>query len=105
MANPAVSLWEHKHALARLHERGIAQVDEAVLFRMIEQMREIASTASKTTKRMRRDTERRNTTTTAAKNRAKSAGTLLPPESSEDEPPRTELAAAPVARFDELEQW
>lgn len=101
MANPAVSLWEQRHALARLHERGIAQVDEAVLFRMIEQMREIASTASKTTKRMRRDAERRNTTTTAAKNRAKSAGTLLPPESSDDQMPD----AAPVARFDQIEQW
>lgn len=33
MANPSVSLWEHKHALARPHERGIAQVDEAALFR------------------------------------------------------------------------
>ncbi|TFC32193.1 hypothetical protein E3O53_01420 [Cryobacterium sp. TMT2-18-3] len=53
MANPVVSLWEHQRALARLRERGIAQVDEAVLFRMIEQMRDIASTASKTTKRPR----------------------------------------------------
>ena len=105
MANPTVSLWEHKHALARLHDRGIAQVDEAVLFRMIEQMREIAATASKTTKRMRRETERRNTTTAAAKNRSKRAGALLPPQPSDDETPDAESAAAPVARFDQIEQW
>ena len=105
MANPAVSVWEHKQALARLHDRGISQVDEAVLFRMIEQMRETVSTASKTTKRMRRETERRNTTTAAAKSRAKRAGASLPPESSDDEPPYAERAAAPVARFDQIEQW
>lgn len=101
MANPAVSLWEHKHALARLHERGIAQVDEAALFRMIEQMRQIASTATKTTKRMRRDTERRNATTAAAENRAGKPGALLPPGSPDDERPHLE----PAARFDQIEQW
>jgi len=55
----AVSLWEHMRALARLYERGVTQVDEAALFRMIKQMRQIASTASKTTKRMRRAAQRR----------------------------------------------
>jgi len=105
MENPAVSLWEQKHALARLRDRGIAQVDEAVLFRMIEQMREIASTASKTTKRMRRDAERRNTTIAAAKNRALRPGAVLPPESSDDREPGMEPATAPVARFDQIEQW
>jgi putative transposase len=86
MANPVVSLWEHQRALARLHERGVAQVDEAALFRMIEQMRDIANTASKTTKRMRRDAERRDTTTAAAEKRAKRPGALLPPDPP-DEPP------------------
>nr|QJS06005.1 transposase [Cryobacterium sp.]QJS06285.1 transposase [Cryobacterium sp.] len=105
MENPAVSLWEQKHALARLHDRGIAQVDEAVVFRMIEQMREIASTASKTTKRMRRDAERRNTTIAAAKNRAQRPGAVLPPESSDDREPGMEPTTAPVARFDQIEQW
>ena len=92
MANPAVSLWEHRHALARLHERGIAQVDEAALFRMIEQMREIAGTASKTTKRMRRDTERRSTAAAEAKQRAKNPAPLLPPETTDEQTPDTEPA-------------
>jgi putative transposase len=104
MANPAVSLWEHKHALARLHDRGVAQVDEAVLFRMIEQMREIASTASKTTKRMRRDAERRSIAA-AAQQGATKAHPLLPPESTDDQTPAAEPATAPVARFEQIEQW
>lgn len=105
MTNPAVSLWEHKHALARLHDRGVAQVDEAVLFRMIEQMREIAGTASKTTKRMRRDAERRNIAAAATQQRAKRAHLLLPPESTDGQTPAAEPATAPVARFDQIEQW
>jgi len=104
VANPVVSLWEHQRALARLRERGIEQVDEAVLFRMIGQMREIASTASKTTKRMRRDTARRDTVAAAAKNRAPSTGAVLPPEPSDDVPPDTEPAAR-VVLFDQIEQW
>lgn len=105
MANPVVSLWEHQRALARLRERGVAQVDEAALFRMIEQMRDIASTASKTTKRMRRDTERRDTTTAAAKSRAPGRGAVLPPEPSEERQEDAEASAARVVRFDQIEQW
>lgn len=105
MANPAVSLWEHRQALARLHDRGIAQVDEAVLFRMVEQMRQIASTASKTTKRMRRDAERRNATTVAAQNRGKRPSALLPTDPPGEELANEERAVAPVASFDQIEQW
>lgn len=104
MANPAVSLWEHKHALARLHERGIAQVDEAALFRTIEQMRQIAATASKTTKRMRRDAERRNSAA-AGTRRAASPERVLPPESPDDQTSGDEVTSAPVAGFDQIEQW
>jgi putative transposase len=102
MANPSVSLWEHRHALARLHERGIAQVDEAALFRTIEQMREIATTASKTTRRMRRDAERRNVATTR---RAGIPVPLFPPEAPADQAPDTVSDAARVQRFDQIEQW
>ena len=105
MANPAVSLWEHKHALARLHERGIAQVDEAALFRTIEQMRQIAATASKTTKRVRRDAERRNIATAAMQQRARRPEPLLPPGTTDDQTPDAESATAPVPRFDQIEQW
>lgn len=102
MANPSVSLWEHRHALARLHERGISQVDEAALFRTIEQMREIATTASKTTKRMRRDAERRNVATTRRPGRP---APLLPPEAPADQATDKVPDAAQVPRFDQIEQW
>nr|WP_238988990.1 DDE-type integrase/transposase/recombinase [Arthrobacter ulcerisalmonis] len=102
MANPSVSLWEHRHALARLHERGVAQVDEVALFRTIEQMREIANTASRTTKRMRRDAERRNAVTTR---HSKTPSPLLPPEAPAEQAPDTAADAAAVPLFDQIEQW
>ncbi|MBE0009653.1 MULTISPECIES: Mu transposase C-terminal domain-containing protein [Micrococcaceae] len=102
MANPSVSLWEHRHALARLHERGVAQVDEAALFRTIGQMREIARTASKTTKRMRRDAERRNAVTPR---RAGTPAPLLPPEATAEQASDTVADAARVPLFDQIEQW
>ncbi|MDJ0459686.1 Mu transposase C-terminal domain-containing protein [Arthrobacter sp. NQ7] len=101
MAHPSVSLWEHRHALARLHERGVAQVDEAALFRTIEQMREIANTASKTTRRMRRDAAR----TAATPRRAVPPAPLLPPEAAAEQAPDTAVDAARVPLFDQIEQW
>ena len=97
MANPAVSLWEHKRAVARLHERGVTQVDEAALFRMIEQMRQIATTASKTTKRMRRDAERR----------ALAPQPMRPTWQLGAEPPASgeKLSEPTPVRFDQIEQW
>src|SRR5699024_11296122 len=53
LSNPTVSMWEHRQALARLRQRGADQVDEAALFRMIDQMRRIAETAEMSSKRTR----------------------------------------------------
>lgn len=99
LSNPAVSVWEHRQALARLRERGAAQVDEVALFRMIEQMRRISETAEKTTKRIRRETERRNRAGTTTK----SAPSVVLKQSAVAVEPaaRTE----PAARFEEIEQW
>ncbi|MBB3036539.1 Mu transposase C-terminal domain-containing protein [Hoyosella altamirensis] len=97
LSNPAVSVWEHRQALARLRERGASQVDEAGLFRMIEQMRTIAETAQKATKRTRRQRQRRT-----------HAGTTTPPTPALAPPvPPTDLETVgrPVARFEEIEQW
>jgi putative transposase len=60
ISNPSVTLWEHKKAIAKLRESGRIQVDEAALFRMIRQMREITETAAKERKRARRYQERRS---------------------------------------------
>ncbi|WP_156960865.1 Mu transposase C-terminal domain-containing protein [Kocuria marina] len=98
LSNPAVSVWEHRQALARLRERGAAEVDEVALFRMIEQMRHISETAEKTTKRTRREAERRNHAGTTRK--ASPAPTPAPPATA-PEPG----AMRPAARFEEIEQW
>ena len=60
ISNPSVTLWEHKKAVEKLRETGRAKVDEAAIFRMIGQMREITETAGKERKRARRDKERRS---------------------------------------------
>lgn len=98
VSNPAVSVWEHRKALARLRERGATQVDEAALFRMIEQMRRISETAEKTTKRTRREAERRNHADTTQKQ----APVPAPAAPSPTPEPRS---AWPAARFEEIEQW
>ncbi|WP_449619219.1 Mu transposase C-terminal domain-containing protein [Rhodococcus cerastii] len=38
MSHPAVTLWEHRAAIARLREQGRSNVDESALFSMIEQI-------------------------------------------------------------------
>lgn len=95
LSNPAVSVWEHRQALARLRERGAAQVDEPALFRMIEQMRHISETATRTTKKTRRESERRKHGPTTSDS---AAPVLEPPVVAESE-------VTPAARFEEIEQW
>lgn len=56
----AVTIWEHKQAVERLRKQGREQIDEAAIFRMIDQMREITETAAKERKRARRDKNRRS---------------------------------------------
>jgi putative transposase len=55
---PPITLWEHRLALKRLREEGRALVDEAAIFRTIEQMRHITAEAVTTSKRARRQRER-----------------------------------------------
>ena len=96
ISNPAVSVWEHRQALARLRERGAAQVDEAALFRMIEQMRQVTETAAKTTKRVRREMERR-----------KHAGDAHPANraSPAPAPPDADPTGVPIRPFEQIEEW
>ncbi|MEO5321461.1 DDE-type integrase/transposase/recombinase [Arthrobacter sp. CC3] len=97
VSHPAVTLWEHRQALARLRQQGHDQVNEEALFRMIDQMRVIAATAQRATRRSRRDLQRRRHLHTS--------GTAKTPAVPPDEmlPPTNDTA---VARpFDEVEQW
>ncbi|RAK25474.1 Mu transposase-like protein [Actinoplanes lutulentus] len=58
VSHPPISVWEQKAAVARLPEQGRAEVDETALFRMVEQMRAITDTATRTKRRARRDAAR-----------------------------------------------
>ncbi len=59
LRRPVISLWEHRLALKRLREQGLAAVDEDAIFRAVESMRDIADGATAQTKTMRRQRERR----------------------------------------------
>jgi putative transposase len=93
LSHPAVTLWEHRRAVARLRERGRAQVDEAAVFRMIEQMRAITATAARERRRARRDDARRAHLPAAAP---------LPHHEVPEVSNITGVAARP---FDEIEEW
>jgi putative transposase len=93
LSHPAVTLWEHRRAVARLRERGQARVDEAALFRAIEQMRAITATAAKERRRARRDGARRAHLPADAPLQRHEA-----PETADG----TDASARP---FDEIEEW
>lgn len=99
--HPAVSVWEHRQALARLKERGDSQVDEAGLFAMIDQMRQITQEATRTTKRSRREGERRRHAPSPTAERAGVSSLPVPPG------PPAVLAddEGGAARFEEIQQW
>lgn len=90
LSYPSVTLWEHKKAVARIRELGRAEVDEPGIFRMIEKMRLIVSTAEKESKRARKESARRSHLS------EKEQCTLLPP---------TNRQKAQAKRFDEIEEW
>ena len=98
LSRPPITLWEQRAAITHLRERGLTEVDESALFRMLDTMREITTTARKATRTARRNTERRR-------------HLRPPPEPAGLVPPPPDLAftsdhdAAPVAVFDDIEEW
>lgn len=99
LSRPPVTLWEHRQAVARLREEGRGQVDEQALFAMIEQMRGIAVTAQKATRKSRRDRERRG----HLKAPGQPGRLVAPPDSGEDGG-RAEQPSS-VVPFDDIEEW
>ncbi len=98
LSHPAVTLWEQRQALARLRQKGRDQVDESALFRMIQQMRDIARTAQQTTRKARRDAERRQHLKQVA-----SPDRPVPPiEATPDNQAGSMPLAAP---FEQIEEW
>ena len=106
LSHPPVSVWEQRAATARLREAGQAQVNEDALFRMIAQMRSIAETATTATRasrRVRREVERR---TVAGRRARPPDGGRLPGSPLAASPGTAEVSGiigAPAA-FD-VEEW
>jgi len=94
ISNPSVTLWEHKKAVEKLRELGRERVDEAAIFWMIAEMREITETAAKEKKRARRDKERRRNLTEGL-----SPKKVTPPADAPEE------EFGKVKPFEDLEQW
>lgn len=98
LSHPAVTLWEQREALKRLRQLGREQVDEAALFRMIQQMRDIVTTAQRTTRKVRRDVDRRQ-------HLKVSIPTAIPvPLEVEITDPQTKNQQ-PAKPFDQIEEW
>lgn len=98
LAHPAVTLWEQREALTKLRQRGREQVDEAALFRMIGQMREIVTTAQKATRKARRDVERRQHLEAQAP-----PDTRVLPRTNAPSGLQSDLP--PAKPFDQIEEW
>lgn len=98
LSHPAITLWEQRQALASLRQLGREQVDEAALFRMIQQMRDIVDTAQHTTRKARRDQERRQHLKTQSP-----SGKLSPPVT---DVPDAQTEGQPAAMpFGQIEEW
>lgn len=95
MSYPAVTLWEHQQALARLHAESRAAIDEQAIFAAIQEMRQVAQQAASKTKAARRANARRAHLEPA-----------LPPAQAlsvvEGEESAASLAVQPFA---EIEEW
>jgi len=90
---PAITLWEHRQAVARVRELGRRQVDEEAIFRAVGEMRSVAEKAVTTTKAARRSVARRAHLPTPV-----ATPPLVPPASE------TETVGS-IKPFDEIELW
>jgi putative transposase len=91
MQHPAITLWEHRQAMARLKEQGRATYDEHAIFRTVTAMRGLAETATHQTKATRRMHARR-------------AGLPPAPAPHVAPPPAVDDASVPIQPF-EVEEW
>ncbi len=96
LSHPAITLWEQRQALERLRQKGREQVDEYSLFRMVKQMRDIITTAQKTTRKARKDADRRQ----HLRSSEPAAKSILP-----DFDKTKNDNEEPAKPFDQIEEW
>jgi len=92
LSHPPISAWEQQAAIARLRERGRAEVDEDKLFAMVAQMRTITEQAAASTRKARRDRQRR-------------AEYPVRPQSSPLDVPPADTDTVAARPFEVIEQW
>ena len=93
---PAISLHEHRLAVAQLRAQGRAQVDEAAIFRAVECQREIVREAAERTRSARRQLAR-------TADAARGAPAWAPPATAA--PPEAATAAADAIDPYPAERW
>jgi putative transposase len=87
LCRPPITLWELRRAQAALKARGLALVDEALIFENVERQRALVEEASRRTKEARRLLERRERALDAGAAPAHSAGSEGRTASTVDDPP------------------
>ncbi len=99
LQRPAMTLWEHRESVRRLRQAGAAKVDEAAIFRTLEQMREITQTAATRTKAARRRQARLEHA------RSATAPQVPPIPERPPESPVAEETHFEAIPFDDIEEW
>ena len=99
-ARPAISIWELREAERHLAEQGRSEIDEEMLFRAYEQLREIERTAAIATKKVRRSGQQKKDTVARQDYRP-----ALPNHSGhEQEIVQSKTETAPVQAFDDIDE-
>jgi len=93
LSNPAITLWEHRQAVARLRKAGRSKVDERAVFNAVVEMRDLAAKAGAKSRKARRANERR-----AHLSNPSQPVVQLPPVE-----PNSGLV--PSKPFDDIEEW
>ena len=94
LSRPSLTLWEHRQVVKRLRERGLERVDEAAIFRAVEEMRQRTHEAAATTRAARRMAERLR--------QAQAAG---PPRAPASLPPPLATRQGEAKPFEDIEPW
>jgi putative transposase len=98
MAHPAITLWEHRAAVAKVREEGRQAVDERAVFRAIGAMRRISEQAVASKKSARRASARRGHLARGARARPPAPQAVPPAIMSHDE------VSGEASSF-EVEEW
>jgi putative transposase len=96
---PTITLWEHRKAIKHLHSKGIKLKDENIIFKAVEQLRDITRLASLKTKSARRLNERINQANKSVETKLNEPASLI---SNQTEHDSNKSSPQP---FEDIELW